>query len=57
MQNIKLAAAEVFGWTRRNCSPSEPHQELIIWIGVLRPVMARNLVWLQTWPDEDYLHP
>ncbi len=57
MQNIKLAAAEVFGWTRRNCAPSEPHQELIIWIGVLRPVMARNLVWLQTWPDEDYLHP
>ncbi|MFA4995012.1 MAG: hypothetical protein WC521_06895 [Bdellovibrionales bacterium] len=37
--------------------PSEPHQELIPWVGLFRTVAARNPLWVYTWPEEEYLHP
>jgi hypothetical protein len=37
--------------------PSEPHQELIPWVGWFRPVSSRNWLWECTWPEEAWLHP
>ncbi|MFA5041026.1 MAG: hypothetical protein WC464_05285 [Bdellovibrionales bacterium] len=37
--------------------PSEPHQELMPWVGWFRPVSARNWLWEWAWPEEDWMHP
>ena len=56
-EHIYAARKEIFYWTKEHVQPSEPHEELIPWVGWFRQVGARNAVWLYTWPDEEHLHP
>ena len=56
LPDMRFTAREVTLWTS-HWTPSEPHQELIPLVGWFRAVAARNPVWDQTWPEEEYLHP
>lgn len=53
---FEKAAKIITMWTE-HWTPSEPHQELIPWVGWFRPVAARNWLWEYAWPEEEYLHP
>ncbi|MDR3424228.1 MAG: hypothetical protein P4M13_03995 [Alphaproteobacteria bacterium] len=56
LATLREAAAAMLMWVE-HWVPSEPHQELIPWVGLLRPVSARNWLWLYSWPEEEHLHP
>lgn len=34
--------------------PSEPHQELIPWTQLFRPLAVTNWAWVNAWPEDDY---
>lgn len=37
--------------------PAEPHQELLPWVNLFRPVQHRHLAWEIAWPEIDEYHP
>ena len=57
MPSFKIAALPICRWAEKNATPSEPHSELIIWMGVLRAVAARRPEFMVRYPEDDWLHP
>lgn len=57
MELFKLCGREVTRLWTEHLVPSSPHQELIIWLGVLRAPSARRPEFMALYPDEEWLHP
>jgi hypothetical protein len=54
---MQYVEAKVITLWSEHWIPSEPHQELMPWVGWFRTVSARNALWEYTWPEEEWLHP
>lgn len=54
LKDIRLTEKEILFWTK-DAIPSEPHEELIPWVGLLRPLTNTNWTWVHAWPEEDWL--
>lgn len=42
---------------RREYLPSEPHQELIPFVALFRPLERRHLQWEIAWDEDDFPQP
>lgn len=56
-KELRVTSREILKWTKDHSNPSEPHQELVPWLNLLRPVSARNHVLLYMYPEDEHLHP